>query len=199
MQVFLLSIKACGLYDASQIQNYGLQIALHWLVALAILAAFMLVWQFHNTPLAPATFKLKLQLIAWHKWAGITVLMLFVVRLVYKLIQGTPQIDPNLAPIERKMAVAVHHLLYLWMLALPLVGWLLTSAKGYPVMLYGVWQMPDLIGKDENLAKILKEVHEILANGLIALVALHAAGALKHYFIDRDGTLARMIPFLQRR
>ncbi|QLG88257.1 cytochrome b [Chitinibacter bivalviorum] len=179
--------------------NYNaLQIGLHWLVALLILAAFILVWTFDNTPLAPDTFKLKLQLIAWHKWAGITVLMLFFVRLIYKLIRGTPAIDPELKPIERKMAVSVHHLLYLLMLVLPMVGWMLSSAKGYPVMLYGVWQMPDLVAKDEALAHTLKEIHELLANGLMVLVGLHAAGALKHYFIDKDGTLARMLPFLKR-
>lgn len=179
--------------------NYSaLQIGLHWLTALLILAAFILVWTFDNTPLAPATFKLKLQLIAWHKWAGITVLILFAVRFAYKLIRGTPAVDPNMPALLRKLAIGVHHLLYLLMLALPLVGWLLTSAKGYPVMLYGVWQMPDLIGKDEALAHTLKEVHEFLANSLMLCIALHVAGALKHYLIDKDGTLARMLPFLKK-
>ncbi|WP_410497790.1 cytochrome b [Chitinibacter sp. S2-10] len=179
--------------------NYNaLQISVHWLTALLILAAFILVWTFDNTPLAPDTFKLKLQLIAWHKWAGITVLMLFAIRLACKLVRGTPAIDPNLKPIERKMAVGVHHLLYLLMFALPLIGWALTSAKGYPVMLYGVWQLPDLVAKNEDLAHTLKEIHEVLAYGLLAIVGLHIAGALKHYVIDKDGTLARMIPFLKR-
>jgi cytochrome b561 len=180
-------------------ENYNaLQIGLHWLVALLIVSAFALVWTFNNTPLAPDTFKLKLQLIAWHKWAGISVMLLFVIRLAYKFIRGTPAIDPNLAPIERKMAVGVHHLLYLLMLVLPLVGWMLSSSKGYPVMLYGVWQMPDLVAKDEALSHTLKEIHELLAYGLLVLVGLHVAGALKHYFIDKDGTLARMLPFLKR-
>lgn len=182
-----------------QPSNYNaLQIGLHWLTALLILAAFILVWTFDNTPLAPTTFKLKLQLIAWHKWAGITVLILFALRMTYKLVRGTPAIDPNLPVLQRKMALGVHHLLYLLMLALPLVGWLLTSAKGYPVMLYGIWQMPDLISPNEEMAHTLKEIHEWLANGLMLCIALHVAGALKHYFIDKDGTLARMLPFLKR-
>ncbi|WP_373974746.1 cytochrome b [Chitinibacter sp. SCUT-21] len=180
--------------------NYNaLQISLHWLTAILICGAFALVWTFDNTPLAPDTFKLKLQLIAWHKWAGITVLGLFALRFAYKLVRGTPAVDPNLPPLQRKLAIGVHHLLYVLMLVMPLVGWMLSSAKGYPVMLYGVWQMPDLVAKNEDLAKVLKDIHELLANGLLLLIGLHVAGALKHYFIDKDATLSRMLPFLKHK
>ncbi|WP_273430761.1 cytochrome b [Chitinibacter tainanensis] len=180
-------------------QYSALQIGLHWLVAALILAAFILIWQFGNTPLAPDTFKLKLQLIAWHKWVGITVLALFVVRLIVKLVRGAPEIDPATDPLQRKIAIGVHHLLYLLMAAIPLLGWMLSSAKGYPVLLFGVVQLPDLVGKNEELGHTLREIHELLANGLLVLIGLHAAGAIKHHVIEKDGTLARMLPFLRRK
>lgn len=184
--------------SASPSRYDGLQIGLHWLTALLIIAAFILIWTFDNTPLAPTTFKLKLQLIAWHKWAGITVMLLFVLRFGYKLLRGTPQVDPNLPPLQRRLAIGVHHLLYVLMFALPLVGWMLSSAKGYPVLLYGVWQMPNLVAQNEELAHTLREIHELMGYGLLLLIGLHIAGALKHYFIDKDGTLARMLPFLNK-
>ncbi|MGL4995295.1 MAG: cytochrome b, partial [Deefgea sp.] len=77
--------------------------------------------------------------------------------------------------------------------------WLMSSAKGYPVVFWGVVPLPDLIGKNEDLGNILSQIHEILAYGLLALIVMHIAGSLKHYIIDKDGTLARMLPFLAKK
>lgn len=176
--------------------NYdALQIGLHWLVAILIACAFAFAWIFDDMPLSPDKFKM----INWHKWTGITVLSLFIIRFGYKLIRGIPDVDASIPPMQRKIAVSVHHLLYLLMFLLPLVGWLMSSAKGFPVVFWGVLPLPDLVSKNEALADILKEAHELLAYGLLAIIGLHIAGALKHHIIDKDSTLARMLPFLAKK
>ncbi|KAF0813006.1 Cytochrome b561 [Andreprevotia sp. IGB-42] len=171
------------------------QMALHWLIALLIFTAFGLIWYFGSVEItSAATFKLKGSLIAWHKWAGISVLILVLVRLAVRFKQGAPVPLPGQPAWQLKVAAGTHHLLYLLMIALPFIGWLMTSAKGYPVVLFNLVQLPDLVAKNEELGKVLKDVHEIMAYTLLAIVALHAAAALKHHFIDRDATLKRMLP-----
>lgn len=173
----------------------ALQIGLHWLVALLICCAFAFAWIFEDMPLSPDKFKM----INLHKWTGITVMALFVVRFAYKLIRGTPLVDPALPALQRKLAISVHHFLYLLMFLLPFVGWLMSSAKGYPVVAWGVLPLPNLIEKNADLGNLLSEAHAILAYGLLTLIVLHVAGSLKHYVIDKDGTLARMLPFLAKK
>lgn len=85
-----------------------------------------------------------------------------------------------------------HIALYLLMLLIPIVGWLMSSAKGYTVNYFGLFELPDLVDKDKALGRLLKEMHELMANGLMILVGLHIAAALKHQFIDKDGLLSRM-------
>ena len=174
-------------------QGYdALQISLHWLIAVLIAFAFACAWIFDDMPLSPDKFKF----INWHKWTGITVMSLFFIRFGYKLIRGIPAVDPAIPAIERKLAVSVHHLLYALMLALPLLGWMMSSAKGFPVVAWGILPLPDLVAKNEALGEILKNAHQFLAYSLLLLIGLHIAGALKHYLIDKDGTLGRMLPFL---
>jgi cytochrome b561 len=83
--------------------------------------------------------------------------------------------------------------------AIPLSGWLMSSAKGFQTVWFGVLPLPDLVGKDKELGDLLKEVHEALNFALLGLVIAHVAGALKHHFIERDDILARMLPFLRGR
>ena len=78
--------------------------------------------------------------------------------------------------------------------AVPLIGWAYSSAKGFPIVWFGVLPLPDLVGKNEELAQVLREVHELSAFALVGLALLHIAAALKHQFIDRDNLLARMRP-----
>jgi cytochrome b561 len=169
-------------------------IALHWLVALLIFAAFPLGLYMHDLPLSPR----KLQLYSYHKWIGICVLLLLVVRMAWRATHRPPPLLPGMPRWQELVAHGVHHGLYLLMLAVPLSGWLMSSALGFPVVLFGKLPLPDLIGKDKVLGEALKEVHETLNYGLLLLVLAHVAGALKHHLIDRDGTLARMLPFLDK-
>jgi cytochrome b561 len=99
---------------------------------------------------------------------------------------------------QRKAAEATHVLLYLLMFAVPLSGWLMSSAKGFQTVWFGVLPLPDLLDKNQELGDLLQQVHMLLNFTMAALVIAHLGAALKHHFIDRDDVLARMLPFLAR-
>lgn len=167
---------------------------LHWLLALAIVSAFAVGLYVEGLPFSPQ----KLKLLNWHKWAGVTILALSALRLVWRLTHRPPALPARVIQGMPGWQVsayhATHYLMYALFFGVPLAGWAYSSAKGFPVVWFGVLPLPDLVGKDEALAHILKEVHELAAWALMGLVALHVAAALKHHLIDRDGLLARMRP-----
>jgi cytochrome b561 len=162
-------------------------VVLHWLLALALLGAFGLGLYMADLPLSPRSLKL----INWHKWAGVTILALSALRLLWRLTHRPPADLPM--PIwQQRAAHLTHGLLYLLFFAIPLTGWAYSSARGFPIVWFGVLPLPDFVPVDKALAHTLKEAHELLAWGLAALVVAHVAAAIKHQFIDRDGLLARM-------
>lgn len=163
-------------------------VVLHWTIALLIFIAFPLGLYMHELPLSPT----RLQLYSYHKWLGITVLLLSLARLAWRATHAAPPYPAGMAPWQRRAASAVHGLLYLLILAVPLSGWLMSSAKGVQTVWLGVLPLPDLVGKDKALGEALEELHEILNYGLLTLVLFHVAAAAKHQFVDRDGLLARM-------
>jgi cytochrome b561 len=165
-------------------------IGVHWLMALLIIGGFALGAYVGDLPLSPQ----KLQLISYHKWIGITVLMLFVVRLLVRATQPVPAALPAQA-WQQRAATATHGLLYLLMVLIPMSGWMMSSAKGFPVVYLGLIQLPDLVEKSKELGDILRDVHGGLNFGLMVLVALHVAAAIKHHVVDKDATLRRMSPF----
>ncbi len=169
-------------------------IALHWLSALFIVAAFGIGFYMVGLTLSP----LKLKVYSWHKWAGITVLGLVCLRLAWRGVHPPPPLPATLAVWEHRAAGATHLLLYLLMIAVPLSGWLMSSAAGFRVVYLGVLPLPDLIGKDKECAEFLKFVHFLLASALGVLVVAHIGAALKHRFLDHDAVLARMVPFLTK-
>jgi cytochrome b561 len=162
-------------------------VLLHWLVALLIFAAFALGVYMHELPLSPT----KLALYSYHKWIGITVLLLVAIRLGWRLTHTPPPLPDSVAAWQRRASALVHGLLYVLMIAIPLSGWMMSSAKGFPVVWFGVLPLPDLVGKDKALGELLTGVHQALNFTLLALVILHVAAALQHHFIER-------LPFLQR-
>ncbi len=177
----------------SEIWRYTtVAISLHWLIALLIFAGWGLGTYMHDLPLSPD----KLRYFSWHKWIGVTVFLLAVVRVGWLATHPAPRLSSSIPRWQARTARVTHFALYLFMFIVPLSGWLMSSAKGVPTVYFGVLPMPDLIAKDKALGKILEEVHEVFAYGLAFLVALHIAAALKHHFVDRDGLLARMLPFL---
>ena len=162
-------------------------IALHWLLALAIVATFGVGLYMADLPFSLQRVKLY----NWHKWAGVTILALSALRLLWRLSHRPPA-DPPMPAWQARVAHGVHALLYLTFFAVPLSGWAMSSAKGFPIVWFGVLPLPDFVPKDRELGELLTTVHAALAYGLAALVLAHVAGALKHHFIHRDGLLARM-------
>lgn len=165
-------------------------IALHWLLGLAIVGTFAFGLYMTELPFSPARIKQY----NWHKWAGITILALSALRLLWRLTHRPPA-APAMPAWQAKAASATHALLYLLFFAVPLAGWTYSSAAGFPVVWFGVVPLPDLVSKSPELAELLKTVHKTLAFSLALLVILHVAAALKHHWIDRDGLLARMNPW----
>ncbi|NSL56195.1 MULTISPECIES: cytochrome b [Uliginosibacterium] len=169
-------------------------IRLHWLLALGLSATLALGFYMSDLPFSPA----KLQYYSWHKWAGITLLLLAVFRLGWRLTHPAPAAPAGMPAWQHAASEWTHRLLYLLMLAIPLSGWLMSSAKGVPTVYFGVLPLPDLLERNVELGKQLGQLHGALNFGLLGLVALHAAAALKHYVIDRDEVLGRMLPFLNK-
>jgi len=170
-------------------------IALHWLIALLIFAALPLGIYMHDLPLSPY----KLQLYSYHKWIGVTVFMLAVLRLSWRITHRPPPLPGTMPAWERLAAESVHYLLYALIFIIPVSGWLMSSAKGFQTVWFGVLPLPDLVGKDKELGDLLHEVHEALNFALLGLLLAHAGAALKHHFIQHDDILVRMLPFLQRK
>lgn len=163
-------------------------ISLHWLIALLIAGGFALGVYMADLPVSPQ----RLRLFNYHKWIGITVLGLVFLRSAWRLLHQPPAMVPMPA-WQARAARAAHLLLYALMFVVPLVGWMMSSAKGYPVVYLKLWQLPDLVHKNKELGEILENVHAVLAWSLAAVVGLHLAGALKHHFVDRDDTLRHML------
>ncbi|NTV94998.1 MAG: cytochrome b [Thiobacillus sp.] len=165
-------------------------IGLHWLMAAGLIGTFSLGVYMHELPFSPT----KLQLYSWHKWAGVTLFSLALARLAWRAGHRPPELPATMPRYMRHGAALVHGALYLLMLAIPLSGWLMSSAKGVTTVWFGVLPLPDLLSKDKELGDLLQEVHESLNLGLLALVIAHAVAALKHHFIDRDDILVRILP-----
>jgi len=140
----------------------------------------------------------RLKLYNWHKWAGVTILALSLLRLVWRITHRPPALPRAMEramPVWQKAAHhATHHLLYVLFFAVPLIGWAYSSAAGFPIVFLGVWQLPDFVPVSKELAEAIKPWHELSAYAMAGLVVVHVAAALKHQFIDRDGLLQRMLP-----
>jgi cytochrome b561 len=162
-------------------------VALHWLLALVILGSLAVGVTMADLPLSPT----RIRLFNWHKWAGVTILLLSALRLLWRLTHPPPA-DLPMPAWQRRAAHATHLLLYALFFAVPLAGWAYSSAAGFPVVWFGVLPLPDWVPVDRTLAQTLKGLHRTLAYALAAGVALHLAATLKHHILDRDALLQRM-------
>ncbi len=169
-------------------------IFLHWLVGLGLIGTFTLGLYMEGLPLSPD----KLKLYSWHKWAGISLLALAVVRLAWRLSHPAPALPSGTSPLARLAAHAGHGLLYALMLAIPLSGWLMSSAQGFSVVWFGVLPLPDLVAKDKALGEVLGSAHVVLNYTLLLTVVGHVGAALQHHFVKKDVVMARMLPFAGR-
>lgn len=161
---------------------------LHWLMAVLILGLLALGLYMQGLPLSPQ----KLQLYSWHKWAGVTVFVLVWLRLAWRLTHRPPPVADTLSAPQRALAHAGHALLYVLMVAIPLSGWLMSSAKGVQTVWFGVWPIPDLLGRDKALGEQLQQLHALLGTLLMLTLAGHVAAALWHHLVLKDDTLRRM-------
>jgi cytochrome b561/polyisoprenoid-binding protein YceI len=163
---------------------------LHWLIVALIALQAALGLTGLMLPLGVE----KLATLARHKSIGITILGLATLRLLWRWINPTPTLPANLKPYERLLARCTHAALYLLLFAMPLTGWTMSSARGFPVSWFNLFQLPDLVPKSEGLYNTLVATHAVLACSLAIVVALHIAAAIKHHFVLRDDTLRRMLP-----
>lgn len=164
--------------------------ALHWAVVALVLVQVTLAFTAKNLPLSPA----KVGVLANHKSFGITILALATMRLLWRLVDRPPPPPPM--PGWQLVASRISHYgLYALLFAMPLSGWLMSSAANYPVSWFGFAQLPDLVAPDGVLKQQLIDFHHLLAKLLIGLVVVHVAAALKHQFVERDNLLYRMLPW----
>jgi len=180
-------------------------IALHWIIALAILTNIGLAWWF-NTLHGSA----KIEPVQLHKSIGITVLVLSTLRLGWRLAVPAPKLPEDFRGWEKGLAQTVHVLFYVIMFGMPLTGWAFSSAspliKVFPIVLFHVIPWPTLTplanlphDQMKHAHALFLAAHRLLAKLAYVLIVLHVAGALKHQFIGNDDVVARMIPFLKLR
>ena len=173
-------------------QRYtNVAILFHWLIALMIIGAFTMGLVMTDMPgLSPT----KLKYYSWHKWAGVTILALACLRLLWRLGHKAPAYPDSMPAWQKSAANVLHGLLYVLMFAVPISGYFYTLSAGVPVVYFGLVELPVLMAKNAELKPVLKEVHFWLNMLLAGCVGMHVAAALKHHFIDRDGVIKRMMP-----
>jgi len=164
--------------------------ALHWLMAILFFGLLALGFYMHDLPLSPE----KLQLYSWHKWAGVTAFLLVWFRLLWRITHRPPALPTSMSKLMQLAAHAGHFLLYVLMIAIPLSGWLMSSAKGFQTVWFGLLPIPDLLGKNKETGDLLQSVHMSLNLLFVAVIAGHIGAALKHHFIDKDDILTRILP-----
>jgi cytochrome b561 len=173
------------------LRGYGaVAMLFHWLLAVMIVAALLLGWYMADLPFSPA----RVKLFNWHKWLGMTIMLIAALRLLWRLSQPAPALPATMARWELATAHASHAAMYLLFFAVPLIGWARSSAAGFPIVYFGLLRLPDLVGKDKALAATLSQAHAVSAYLLAALIVLHIAAALKHAIVDKDGVMSRMVP-----
>lgn len=168
-----------------------LAILFHWLTALGIFVCFPLGLYMSDLALSPR----KLQLISYHKWLGVTIFAILVFRIIWRFFHQPPALPESMPAWQITASNLTHIALYFFMIAVPLSGWIMSSAKGFTTVYLGIFPLPDLISKDTVLAESLVDVHEFLNYALLLLVLLHIAAAIKHHFINHDSVLVRMLPW----
>jgi cytochrome b561 len=188
-----------------RVQRYNaVAMTLHWLIAALLIANILIAWYFNTLTGLP-----KIAPVQLHKSIGITVLLLSLLRLIWRFVAPPPPMLRSLANWERWAANAVYVLFYVVMIGMPLSGWAMTSASRliqvYPITLYG-WIHWPAIGPLTTLPPVqMKSAHEafetthgLLAKLAYALIVLHVAAALRHQFIKRDAVVWRMVPFIRK-
>ena len=166
---------------------------LHWTVGVTIIALLALglymVGMDHSDT--------RMQLYGLHKAVGVLVLGVMIIRVFWRIASQYPKSLATHKKWEKVLSKIVHGVLYVMAFSMPLSGWAMSSSYGYPVSMFGLFELPLLIEKDVLLGEDLALIHEIGGYALIAIIVLHVLGALKHHIIDKDNTIKRMLPFVK--
>jgi len=168
----------------------GIAQLLHWLIVALIILQVTL-----GTIADDLGGMKRLAMLARHKSVGITILALALLRLLWRGGNPTPALPDTLRPYERFLAQFTHGALYFLLFAMPLSGWMMSSARGFPVSWFGFLQLPDFVPRNRALYDVMLGTHHVLVWVLAAVVLLHVAAALKHHFVLKDDVLKRMLPF----
>jgi cytochrome b561 len=175
--------------------RYGtVAMTLHWLIALAIVGMLVVGKYMHGLPDSNPD---KFALYQLHKSFGISILVLTVFRIGWRLMHAVPPLPATMPVWERWAANGSHFLLYALMLGMPVSGWLRVSTDrlGIPTLWFGLFEVPHFPLVSDTITRWMHEAHELMGNMLIALLTIHVAAALKHHFWDRDNVMKRMLPF----
>jgi cytochrome b561 len=181
------------MHDRTTTRYTNTAVALHWLIFILVLSGFALALYMTGLKLSPQ----KLRYVSWHKWIGVTVFILALARLLWRLKHPAPALPPGMPAWEQHVAGATHVLLYMLLIVIPISGWAMSSAFGVPTVYLGVVALPDLVAKDKDFAELLRSAHVFLNYTMLVLVILHAVAALRHHFLLRDDVLARMLPAIK--
>lgn len=171
--------------------RYGaLLIGLHWFMALLLIAVYSCI-EFRG--IFPKGSEPRELMKAMHFMLGISVLLLVIIRIAVRLSTPTPPILPAPGKVEKIISIATHLALYLFMILLPIMGWVMLSAAGKPIPFFGM-ELPHLIAEDKALAKEIMELHEQLGKFGYLLIGIHALAGLFHHYLKCDNTLVRILP-----
>lgn len=174
--------------------RYGMvAIVLHWLMALLMIALTAVGLYMAALPDVGFNTK-KITLILYHKEFGLLALALFVLRLGWRVTQVLPKLVEHLPDWQMIAARFVHLCFYGLMFALPMTGWLMSSAAGIPVSFFGLFTLPDFVHHNDDLFATFIGIHKWLGYALVLLIAVHMGAALLHHFVFKDDTLRRILP-----
>jgi len=171
--------------------HYGsLSIKMHWFMVILMVATFAFIECrvfFEKGTDMRNLFKM------WHFMLGLSILFMAIIRLYFRFKQITPKITPPLSAMQNLGAQCAHIALYIFMIAMPIAGWMMLSLFGKPVPFFGL-ELPSLMSVNKELGKEIKEIHELVGSLGYYLISFHAVAALVHHYIQKDDTLIRMLP-----
>jgi cytochrome b561 len=171
--------------------RYGsLSIAMHWLMLALLVAVYACILL---REVYPRDSEPRELLKTWHFMLGLSVFGLVFIRLAIRLFGASPKIVPSVGIWQHRFAALMHLALYLFVIAMPLLGWLTLSAAGKTIPFFGL-ELPALVGANKEFAGTLKDLHETIGEIGYWLIGLHAVAALFHHYVVRDNTLLRMLP-----
>jgi cytochrome b561 len=175
--------------------NYGaISLVFHWLMALLVLIMLGLGWGRYYVPRTWTPWMMDL-----HKSLGIIILVLVFARVLWRMYEQIPPLPREFTKSEKLIAHVAHYSLYLFMLAMPLSGWLMMSAMGRNPSFFGFIDLPALIEKSPAWVPFLKNVHGLMAYGFAGLITVHVLAAFFHHFIRKDDILRRMLPLIKKK